>query len=231
MLFSYDSHGRRRRATLYTAQLSSPRGIRRRASLGAAPSRPTPPEGGRIPRPAGSAGRAGGSPPFCPHAPSGSEQRPEGRSEGSASRRPRRASLASPRFASPSARPVPQPPHRTHSPAAASARAGGIGCRRLSPAMPPPRARPSPHPPAASFLSLAPPPPPSAGCGGRRPSRGNGMALPQGRTAPLTAHVRGSALHSEMSAGMARGRVRPTALPAPNAGTPPRSRAGAAAAS
>lgn len=184
-IFSYNSHRRSSRATLYTAQLSSPRGIRRRASLRAAPSRPTPPEAGRIPRPAGSAGRAGGSPPFCPRSPSGSEQRPEGRSERSASRRPRRASLSSP-----GARPVPclpcppRPvPHRrtarTHPPTA-SARAGGIGCRRPNPAMPPPRARPSPHPSAASFLFLAPPPPPGAGCGGRGPARGNGVALPQG---------------------------------------------------
>lgn len=62
--------------------------------------------------------------------------------------------------------PRPARPDRTHSPAAASARAGGVGCRRSSRAMPPPRARPSPHPPTASFLSLAPPPPP----GGAQPA-------------------------------------------------------------
>lgn len=68
--------------------------------------------------------------------------------------------------ARPSGLPRPARPDRTHSPAAASARAGGVGCRRSSRAMPPPRARPSPHPPTASFLSLAPPPPP----GGAQPA-------------------------------------------------------------
>lgn len=162
-IFSYNSHRRSSRATPYTAQLSSPRGIRRRASLRAALSRPTPPEAGRIPRPAGSAGRAGGSPPFCPRAPSGSEQRPEGRSERSASRRPRRASLSSPGARPVPAPPRPAPPHRTHSPADRLRQGGRY---RVSAAEP--RHAPAPRsplsPPLRRLFSLSRTAP-AAGCG------------------------------------------------------------------
>lgn len=181
-----------------------------------APPHRTPPEGERTPRPAG---RAGGSPPFCPRAPSGSEQRPEGRSEGSASRTPGHATHPT-HPAHPSPRPAPAP-SRTAGPHALTRRRLHQGGRCRVSAVEP-RHAPAPRsplsPPTHRLLSLSRTAP-AAGWG---PTRGNGVALPQGRPAPLTAQRHGPVSRRETSAGTARGTPRSTALPATNAGTPPR---------
>lgn len=201
-----------------TAQLSSGHSLPRVPRGCPVPPHPTPPhrtppEGERTPRPAG---RAGGSPPFCPRAPSGSEQRPEGRSEGSASRTPGHAAHP----AHPSPRPAPAP-SRTAGPHALTRRRLRQGGRCRVSAVEP-RHAPAPRsplsPPTHRLLSLSRTAP-AAGWG---PTRGNGVALPQGRPAPLTAQRRGPVSRRETSAGTARGTARPTALPATSAGTPPR---------